>query len=136
LKKFDYFGHTADIGITAYGNSMSEAYANAAYGLFSIITDLRKVRQTESRVIALREDDLESLLFEWLNELIYIFEVDRILIKKCDIQEFGGNRIRAICRGEKIDLKRHRLKTGVKAATYHLLTVDQRHNRVQVIFDI
>jgi SHS2 domain-containing protein len=136
MKKFDYIEHTADIGLVAYGRNLPEAYGNAAYGLFSIITDLRKVKQIESQVVELQENDPESLLFEWLNHLIYLFEVDRMLFKKCTVQEYNGRHLKAVCTGEHIDPKRHELKLGVKAATYHMLTVDPAKNRVQVIFDV
>lgn len=136
MKKFEYFPHTADIGLVAYGRNLPEAYANAAYGLFSIITDLRKVKQVESQVVELQENDPESLLFEWLNHLIYLFEVDRMLFKQCNIQEYDGRHLKALCSGEHIDPKRHVLKLGVKAATYHMLKVDPSKNQVQVIFDV
>jgi SHS2 domain-containing protein len=136
MKKFDYLPHTADIGLVAYGQNLPEAYANAAYGMFSIITDLRKVRQIETRNIELEENDPEALLFAWLNQLIYLFEVERILFKKFDIVTLAEGRLMAICRGEKIDTNRHALRLGVKAATYHLLKVDPEKNQVQIIFDV
>jgi SHS2 domain-containing protein len=135
-KKFDYIQHTADIGVVAYGGNLKEAYANAAYGMFSIITDLRKVRLIESREVELEENDAEALLFAWLNHLIYLFEVERILFKKCEIVTLTEGHLKAVCRGEKIDIQRHVLKLGVKAATYHQLRIDPVQNEVQVIFDI
>ena len=77
-----------------------------------------------------------SLLFNWINELIYIFEVERLLFKSFDIIEFTGQSLEATCWGEKYDPSRHQLKTGVKSATYHMLKVDGEKNRVQVIFDV
>ncbi len=136
MKKFKYIQHTADIGKVAFGRDLKEVYANAAFGLFSIITDLRKVRKVESRAIELQESDREALLFAWLNQLIYLFEVDRILIKQCDIQELNEQSLRAVCRGEKIDPRRHVLKLGVKAATYHMMKVDPVSNQATVIFDV
>ena len=136
MKRFKFFAHTSDIGLVAYGRNLPEAYGNAAYGLFSIMTDLRKVRQTVSQVVELQENDPESLLFEWLNHLIYLFEVDRILFKKFDIQEYNQGHLKAVCRGERFDPNRHSLKLGVKAATYHMLKVDPAKNQVQVVFDV
>jgi SHS2 domain-containing protein len=135
-KRFDLIEHTADIGIKAYGQTLSEAFSNAAYGLFSIITDLRKVRTTESRIVEIRAEKQEDLLFEWLNQLIYYFDAEQLLIKKCDIQKFNINNIKAVCYGEKADLSRHKMKLGVKAATYHRLKVDPQQNQVEVILDI
>ncbi len=50
--------------------------------------------------------------------------------------EFGEGNLKADCYGEKYDPARHRLKTGIKSATYYMLEVDKDNNRVQVIFDV
>ena len=135
-QRFEFIEHTADIGLIAYGRTLAEAYANAAYGLFSIITDPEAIKEAESRQLALSEDDPEALLFEWLNRLIYFFDVEMLLFKRFDITGFNGHELKATCYGEKYDPSRHQLKTGVKAATYHMLKVDGEKNQVQVIFDI
>ena len=136
MKRFRLIEHTADIGLVAYGQSLAEAFANAAYGLFSIIAELKTVKEIESRHLELNEEDSEALLFEWLNRLIYLFDVDMILLKRFDVTDFDGHGLKAICYGEKYDPSRHQLKTGVKSATYHILKVDKEKNKVQVIFDV
>jgi len=135
-KRYEIIEHTADTGLIAYGNTLAEAFANAACGMFSIIAGLDDVREVESRTVTVDEDDAESLLFEWLNSLIYIFDVETIILKRFDITEMEDNRLRAICYGETYDPSRHELKTEIKSATYHMLEVDREHNRVRVIFDI
>lgn len=135
-KRFRLIEHTADVGLIAYGENLAEAYANAAYGLFSIISDLKRVKEIESHQVEARADDAEGLLFEWLNTLIYVFDVEMLLLRRFDIREFNGRELKAICHGERYDPSRHQLKSGVKAATYHLLKVDKDKNQVQVIFDI
>ena len=136
VKRFRFIEHTADIGLVAYGRSLAEAFANAAYGLFSIIAELKTVKEIESRQLEVKEDDTEALLFEWLNRLIYLFDVDMLLLKRFEVTDFDGQGLKATCYGEKYDPSRHQLKTGVKSATYHLLKVDKEKNQVQVIFDV
>jgi len=136
MKRFELIEHTADMGLKAYGKNLAEAFANAAYGMFSIIAELDNVKEVESRRIEIKEDDAESLLFEWLNSLLYYFDVETIIFKKFDIKEFGEESLKAVCYGEKYDSQRHHLKTGIKSATYHMLEVDREKNRVQVIFDV
>jgi SHS2 domain-containing protein len=136
VKKFEFIEHTADVGLIAYGGTLAEAFANAACGMFSIIAELDSVQETESRRVEIGEDDLEGLLFEWLNRLIYFFDVEMLLFKRFDIIYLEGYQLKAICHGEKYDPSRHHLKTGVKSATYHMLKVDREKNQVQVIFDI
>ena len=124
------------MGLVAYGKSLAEAFANAAYGLFSLIVEPNKVKEKESRKVTVQAQDAEGLLFNWINELIYIFEVERLLFKSFNITEFTGQSLEATCWGEKYDPSRHQLKTGVKSATYHMLKVDGEKNRVQIIFDV
>ncbi len=134
MKRFQLIEHTADTGLIAYGNNLTEAFANAAYGLFSIITEIRRVREVESRPVAVSAQDAEGLIFSWLNDLIYIFEVERFLFKRFDIPQFNEHNLKATCWGERYDPSRHQLKLGVKSATYHMLKVET--DRVQVIFDV
>ena len=124
------------MGLVAYGKSLAEAFANAAYGLFSLIVEPNKVKEKESRKVTVQAQDAEGLLFNWINELIYIFEVERLLFKSFNITEFTGQSLEATCWGEKYDPSHHQLKTGVKSATYHMLKVDGEKNRVRVIFDV
>jgi len=136
MKRFELIEHTADMGLAAYGKDLPEAFANAAYGMFSIIADLDNVKAKEFRRVEINEDDMGSLLFEWLNSLLYYFDVETLIFKRFDIAEFSENHLVAQCYGEKYNPARHRLKTAVKSATFHLLKVDREKNRVQVIFDV
>ena len=136
MPKFKLIEHTADIGLTAYGKTLAEAFANAAYGMFSIMTEVRRVREREARRVELNDKEPEMLLFDWLNSLLYFFDVETLLFKRFDVELFDGNNLKAICYGEKYDPLRHQIKLGVKSATYHLLKVDKDKNQVRVIFDV
>jgi len=136
-KDFEIVDHTADVGIIAYGANMSQAFANAARALFSLITELDDVSEVLYRDIELTAPDEESLLVEWLNELIYLFDVENIVFKRFDITQLNNTKLKARSYGEKVDSSKHKLKTGVKAATYHMLKVEKNNGyRAQVLFDI
>jgi len=136
-KDFEIIDHTADVGIIAYGADLSQAFANAARALFSLITELDDVEEILHRDIELAALDQESLLVEWLNELIYLFDTENIVFKRFDITKLNNTQLKARSYGEKVDSSKHRLKTGVKAATYHMLKVDKGNGcKVQVLFDI
>ena len=138
MKKFDIVEHTADTGIVAYGADMREAFANAAYGMFSLMADLEQVREETSRYIEAEAGDRESLVVSWLNELLYMFDVEGIIFKRFDILELTNTRLKADAYGEKVNASRHDLRSGVKAATYHMLKVseDRGRWRIRVIFDV
>jgi SHS2 domain-containing protein len=72
-----------------------------------------------------------------LNELICLFDTENIVFKRFDVTQLNNTQLKARSYGEKVDSSKHRLKTGVKAATYHMLKVDKSDGcRVQVLFDI
>jgi len=136
-RDFDIVEHTSDIGIIAYGTDIGRAFINAARALFSIITDLEGIQETDYRDIDITAEDREDLLVEWLNELIYLFDAEEMLFGKFIITYLTDTQMVARCYGEKVDTKRHVIKTGVKAATYHMLKIEKDDVfRVQVLFDV
>ncbi len=136
-REFEILNHTADVGIIAYGADMSEAFANAAKGMFSLITELEDIEEVIYRDIELAAPDQESLLVEWLNELIYLFDVENIIFKRFDIAELSSTHLKARIYGRKVDSSKDELKIGIKAATYHLLEISKNNGiRAQVLFDI
>ena len=136
-KDFETLEHTADTGIIAYGKDLKQAFANAARGLFSLITELESVNEVLERDIEVTAADRDSLLVAWLNELIYIFDTENTLFKRFDITRLSQHHLVARGYGERVDRARHKLKTGVKAATYYMLAVEQEYGwRLQVLFDI
>jgi len=136
-KEFEILDHTADVGIIAYGADLKQAFANAAKALFSLITELDDVEEVLHRDMELTASDEENLLVEWLNELVYRFDTDGIIFRRFDIIKLNSTHLKARGYGEKVDSSKHKLKTGVKAATYHMLKVDKNDGcKVQVLFDI
>jgi len=137
-RAFEVIDHAADVGIIAYGTDIKQIFSNAAFGLFSLITEPESIGAELQRKLEVVAEDRDSLLVEWLNELIYLFDAEHLLFNKFDIDSLTSNRLKATCYGDKFDPLRHKLKLGVKAATYHMLKTDRRSNgyRAQVIFDI
>jgi SHS2 domain-containing protein len=63
-------------------------------------------------------------------------DVENLLFKRFDIQEFNDKHLVALCYGEKYDSSRHYIKTGIKSATYHMMEIDKKSHKIQVIFDV
>ena len=137
-KGFKVLDHTADIGIAVYGADIKEVFGNAALGLFSLMTELDDIKEDVQREVTLSAEDEEVLLIEWLNELIYISDVEHIVFKRFEVDELVGNRIRARCFGQEIKPGQHKLEREIKAATYHMLRISKSNGgyEVTVIFDI
>ncbi len=139
-KDFEIIEHTADVGIRAFGADLKTTFANSAKAMFSLITNLSDVREALNRDVAVTASDREMLLVEWLNELIYLFDVENVLFKRFAISTLTDTELKARCYGEKVDKARHELKIGIKSATYHMLKVEKNPAgsgyRAQVLFDI
>ena len=137
-KYFEVIDHTADIGIIAYGNSLADLMSAAAEGMTGLMTDVSCIGSGLERKIELKEADQEALLVKWLNELLYEFEVDRLLFSDFDVRTREGNSLTALCRGEKYDPARHHITREIKAATYHNLKVVKEKDgySARIIFDI
>jgi len=137
-KSFKIIDHTADVGIVAYGANVEELFSSAALALFSLITELESVEEKLHLDLEVSSDGRDSLLIEWLNELIYLFDVKHILFKRFDIESLTHNDLNATCYGENFDPMRHKIKMGVKAATYHMLSLEKNGGgyKSQIIFDI
>jgi len=135
---FEILDHTADIGIIAYGADFEELLSNAGLALFSLITDLGSIQDRLHLNLDVRSEDRDSLLVDWLNELIYCFDSKHTLFNRFDIETMTHSALKATCYGEGFDPSKHRIKTGVKAATYHMLRLDTDDNgyKAQIILDI
>jgi protein archease len=137
-RAFEIINHTADIGIVAYGSDVEELFSNAALALFSLITEPESVEEKLHLNLVVGSEDRDSLLVEWLNELIYFFDANHILFNRFDIESLTHNELKATCYGEDFDPMKHKIKRGVKAATYHMLKLDKNSDgyKAQIILDI
>ncbi len=140
MKEYETFEHTADVGIRAYGENLSSAFENAAKGMFSIITDLKKIKPIGEYKLEVSADDLEQLLVDWLSELLYIHTISQKLFSKfqADVKEEEGKwRIYASAQGEEFQKERHPYHTEIKAVTHHILEIKKDDGyMIQVLFDI
>ena len=79
MKTYELINNTADVGIKAYGKTLSEAFENAAKGMFDIITDNSEIENIGQYNIELQTDNLEQLLVDWLSELLYLNSANNIV---------------------------------------------------------
>lgn len=132
----------ADAAFTAYGKGLNEAFANAALAVVAIMTDTSKVGTAEKVEIDASGYDLNSLLFDWLNTVLYVASTEIMLFSKFDVEIKGSDKdeftLKAVCWGEKIDLKKHEIHAEVKAITYHKMEVKEENGKwkVQVVVDL
>lgn len=138
MAPYRYLEHTADIGVSATGETLAEVFESAAEGLAALLCGADKVRELESRPLSVQAPDLASLLVEWLNEVNFQFEAGHFAFRRFRVTAISETRLSATGFGEPFDPRRHRVGEQVKAATYHGLSVEQRngHWNLQVILDV
>lgn len=136
MKNYELIEHTADVGIKAFGTTLSETFENAAVGMFDIITDNSNIEKIGQCKITLDAPDLEQLLVDWLSELLFLNSAKNLVLKEFKVI-IDNNHLSAIVYGEEFDESKHNIGTEIKAVTYHMLEV---HNKdpffVKVLFDI
>jgi SHS2 domain-containing protein len=130
--------HPADLGIEARGQSLSEAFGQAAIALISTIADLATVEPRTARSVHLTASDREQLLVKWLGEILYLYDGQEFLCKEFTIDRLTNTALVAIVKGELLDPDKHRTMLDVKAITYHQLSVreDEQGAVVRVFLDI
>ncbi len=135
--QYETFEHQADIGIRGFGTTVDEAFANAAAALYSVMVDITRVEQKEFRGVNVTADDKEQLLVEWLNALLAVSDIERMVFSKFEVR-IEENRLAGTAWGEHLDRGKHRANVEVKGATYHMLGVRQENGRyvAQCVVDV
>lgn len=117
------FEHTADLGMLVEASDRNELFAEAGRAFLSILVDNPgDVRPQTAVAIRVEGSELDYLLFDWLNELLFRFETDRLLFSEFDVV-VDANGLKATARGEPLNCERHRPSHEIKAITYHELEV-------------
>lgn len=138
--RFDYFEVEADVGIIGRGETMQEAFTQTALGVFALMVDLASVEEREVREVRAHGATKETLLVNWINECLYIHDVEGFVARRIEFAVFntsfetGGEalRVHSFLHGEEVDTTRHRLGTVVKAATLHETSVTGTGEGVEV----
>ena len=136
---YEHFDHTADLGLRMKAATFEELLADAGRGLLAmIVANPEAVRPVQSRTITLAASQPQYLLFDWLSELLFAFESEKLRLSDFEIQLQGDDGLVATCRGEPMDQPRHIMDHEVKATTYHGLRVEQQDGAwfAEVIVDI
>jgi SHS2 domain-containing protein len=137
-RPFRFLEHTADIGFEALGRTREEVFANAARALMQLVADTETLRMREAAEIRVEGSTPPDLLVNWLGEILYLHETERLLFRDFEIHRLDERSLNATARGEKFDPARHRIKLQIKAVTYHQLGIEETADgwRAQVYVDI
>lgn len=128
---YDYLEHSTDALVQARGSDLESLFENCAKGLVNIMFDIDKVENLESCIITADGEDLESLLYDWLEKVLLKILIEQIVVSKFSI-EISENYLnvmkkkyflKAIVGGERVNYDKHGYKIEIKAITYHELKI-------------
>jgi len=140
MKKFEFIDiTTADVAFEAYGKSLNELFTNAALATFEVMVNTKQIKPEIKKTVEIRAEDLKSLLFDWLNELLVFYGSENLAFSKFEVKvDEEKMELKAALYGEKIDIKKHEVRTEVKAATYHKMEIEKLNGKwkAKVIVDI
>ena len=140
-EKFEFFDVTADVGYKAYGDTLDEAFENAALAMAEVMTDTSKIGSNIEKKIEVESEDECALLYDWLSEFLVFLDADFLVFSKFKVKIekiYDGFSLKGTVWGEEFNPEIHESRAEVKAVTYHLMDVKKENNRycVQVILDI
>lgn len=122
---FEVIDHTADIGFRVSGATPEELFARAAEALVWLGFETDQIEERESCELAATGSDWESLMVNWLSEVLFVLDARRLLLKRFEVERISPEAIAARGYGEPWNPERHRVKLVIKGVTYHQLAVEQ-----------
>lgn len=143
VKSFKVIEHTADVGLNVYGKDKEELFINAARGMsYLIVGSAIEIAPNKSKKyynIESTGTDVEDLLINWLEDLLFIHNTEFIIFTDFLISAMTEEAIKAKAEAIKLKGSPYRITTEIKAVTYHNLRVSQKQcGRWEgtVVFDI
>ena len=132
--KFKFLEHTADAKFQAFGNSLEEAFSNAALAFTSVMIDYKKIKPITTKNISAKGTDLKNLLYNFLEQLIILVDTQNFIVSKVNNLKIKNNTLTAELSGD--NLQNYEVHNHIKAVTYSEMEIKEKPYMVQVVVDI
>ena len=134
---YKFIDHTADVMFEAYGSDLNELFENSGLALQELQVELKNVKSKIIKEIKLENKSVEMLLFDFLQELIFLKDTEQLIFSKIKVK-IKDDKLNGVCSGEKIDINKHECKVDAKAITLHKYEVKKIKDKwiARVIVDI
>lgn len=138
MAPFEFFDHTADMGLRVRARDLAQLFSDSALGMFSLMVPLDQFRPADALDVLLEAPDVEELLWKWLRELHYLFSTQKFVCCRFEFKELNEKMVWATCWGEYFDPAKHASEREVKAVTHHEFKVERDKDgwSAEIIFDI
>ena len=135
--RFNYFEHTADIGIRGYGETFLEALEGVSRGMFKQICDCSEMSVSMEKQVEVSGETNQDLVIRFLNKLIVLLETEQFVPLNYQLSQPNANIIQSVLKGDELDSSRHVVYAEVKAVTYHHFEIKQNGEwMIQVVVDV
>ena len=134
---YTYLDHPSDVYVHVTNETLDGVFEDAAMATFEVMLKTSKVLAKKTITAELEADDLEQLLYMWIDHLLFIFDAKSFALNRADVIVSKGPKkpsLTAKIYGEAYDPKRHGLKVAVKAMTYSLMKISQTGNKWESYF--
>jgi SHS2 domain-containing protein len=137
-KRYRLTPRQSELAVRVSGDSQADLFANSAFALFDVMTDLDKVDIKDRIALEVEGGDRDDLMVNWMRELLYLYQGSGYLLKAFHIREAKETQVKAEVSGEKIDPDRHEMKTEILAVAYHQSRMQKTGDQwiAQLIFEI
>ncbi|OGP19454.1 MAG: hypothetical protein A2038_03955 [Deltaproteobacteria bacterium GWA2_57_13] len=138
LKKYRILGRSSDLLIKVFGGTQAELFANAAFALFDLITDIETIEVRERLPLEVEGVNRDDLMVNWMRELLYLYQGSGYLLKEVRVHEAREDYVRGEVCGEKFDPDRHEIQRDIRAVAYHQSRMDKTGDQwtAQVNFEL
>jgi SHS2 domain-containing protein len=135
---YRFLEHITDALVEAWGETMEEAFSQAGLALFETMIDTKNIHGKTTEAIQTAGHDEKELLYNYLEELLLLFEVKQLALGHFTVNSITPNqseiRLKGKATGEPYDRKKHNGKVEVKGITYHLMEIEKHPAKVTVRF--
>ncbi len=133
--KYEFLEHTADIKFRAYGKTLDEAFESAVLAVSDYLSKGEKIKSRKGKIINVKGDDKENLLYNFLEEIIYLLDAENFVVKSAEVT-IRGNNLRAELYGD--DVSNYSGLDYIKAVTYAEMYIKKTDKgwELQVVMDI
>jgi protein archease len=135
---FEILEHAADVGFRAQAASLREMFESAGEALVGLAMETENIETRESYPVEVEGDSNESLLVNWLSEILYYLDGRQLAMRRFEVSELAPDRVRGAALGERRDHSRHSARLVIKGVTYHQLKIEQTASgwRCEVFLDV
>lgn len=138
LKRYRILTRSSDLAIKVFGKSQEELFANSAFALFDLMTDVDKIEVQERLPLEVEGVDRDDLMVNWMRELLYLYQGSGYLLKEFKVLEAKESCVRGEVSGEKYNPDRHEIRREFRSVVFHQSRMEKTGDQwtAQVIFEL